>query len=67
MLPYHKILKCVLTKNKGNLSYNQSRVIKVRNFNIDTILLSSPESIFKLFIVPRICKSSFRITKLYDC
>lgn len=63
---YHKIFTCIFTKNKGNILFNQSQVIKMRKFNIDTVLLSSPESIFKLSIVLRIYKSSFR-TKLYHC
>lgn len=56
----------MFTKNKGNILFNQSQIIKIRKFNIDTVLLSSPEFIFKLSIVLRIYKSSFR-TKLYHC
>lgn len=44
-------------------SFAQNIYMYIRKFNINTILLPGPESVF---IVPRIYKS-FRITKLYHC
>ena len=66
VLPYHKIFTCNLLGTQENL-FNHSTFIKIRKINSDTWCntISIPEFIFKLFVVPRIYRSGFRITKLY--
>lgn len=34
----------------GNLLFSHRTFIKIRKFDIDTVLLSSPESVFKLSV-----------------
>lgn len=69
MLPYHRIFTCNLLRTQAISYLTMAHLSKLGKLTLipDAILSSSPEFIFKLFIVPRIYRSGFRITKLYHC
>lgn len=51
MVIYNLILRCIFPKNKEILLPKQNTLIKFRQFNVCTILLSNSQSRFQIFVL----------------